>query len=430
MPLIYKTVQTYYYLSVFRNRSLAGLISAELVSLTGSAMTFVALPWFVLATTGSTAKMAWVLAAEMLPVAVFGIPAGSVIARLGAKRTMLVSDAARGPLLLVIPILHQTGHLSFAALLGATFAIGLFTAPYFASSRIVIPEVAGEDEQAVAQVNAVLSGANQVTQILGPVLAGVLIAATSPSTVLVIDGCSYVISFLIIALVVQAGRRVAATAESQGALAGIRFLMRDRLLGPIMIAACAVNFIALALELGLQALAYFRYDGDAQILGYLFGAFGVGALLGAVVAQRLTRTVDLLKLAAVAVVAAPLPLYLLAVPLPWAVTVVVVGTFAFFTPLVNAPLIGVLTVRTPEALRPKVMSAVITVVTIAGPLGFLAAGQALRFVSLSTFFVVVSALMTVGALAFAAALLRSDGRTEVASVPDPAGGDRLTTRSA
>src|SRR5213075_218541 len=93
--------------AMWRNRSLAGLISAELVSLTGSSMTFVALPWFVLATTGSTAKMGWVLAAEMLPIAIFGIPSGTVIAKLGAKKTMLISDAARGPLLLIIPILHH-----------------------------------------------------------------------------------------------------------------------------------------------------------------------------------------------------------------------------------------------------------------------------------------------------------------------------------
>ena len=80
---------------MLRNRSIIGLLTAELVSLTGSAMTFVALPWFVLMTTGSTAKMGWVLAAEMLPVAIFGIPAGTVIAKLGAKKTMLISDAAR-----------------------------------------------------------------------------------------------------------------------------------------------------------------------------------------------------------------------------------------------------------------------------------------------------------------------------------------------
>src|SRR5262245_58644230 len=94
------------------NRSLLGLLTAELVSLTGSSMTFVALPWFVLATTGSTAKMGWVLAAEMLPIAIFGIPAGSLIARLGAKRTKLVCDAARGPPVFAIHNLHTTRPLS------------------------------------------------------------------------------------------------------------------------------------------------------------------------------------------------------------------------------------------------------------------------------------------------------------------------------
>src|SRR6478752_8970038 len=95
-----KTVRTSYFIRVLKNRALIGLLTAELVSLTGSAMTLVALPWFVLATTHSTAKMGWVLAAEMLPIAIFGIPSGTVIAKLGAKKTMLISDAARGPLML------------------------------------------------------------------------------------------------------------------------------------------------------------------------------------------------------------------------------------------------------------------------------------------------------------------------------------------
>jgi MFS family permease len=401
---------------VLRNRSLVGLISAELVSLTGSAMTFVALPWFVLATTGSTAKMGWVLAAEMLPIAVVGIPAGSLIARLGAKRTMLLSDAARGPLMLVIPILHATDQLTFPALLGVTFAIGVFTAPYFASSRMVVPEVAGEDEHAVAQVNAVLAGAQQITQIAGPVLAGVLIAATSASTVLVVDGCTYLVSFLTIALVVRAGRRVAATEESRGIFAGLRFLMHDGLLGPIVIVGCVLNLVALGLELGLQALAYFRYDADGHVLGFLFGAFGVGALCGAVIAQQVVRNADLLKLAALAVVVMPLPLFLLAVPLPWPLSVVVVGAFAFFTPLVNAPLMGVLTVRTPEAIRAKVLTSFLTVATLAGPLGFVGAGVALRYVSLSVFFLVVAVLLTVGALVFATVLLRNSAPADAVSV--------------
>jgi MFS family permease len=391
---------------VLRNRSLIGLLSAELVSLTGSAMTFVALPWFVLITTGSTAKMGWVLAAEMLPIAIFGIPAGTVIAKLGAKKTMLISDAARGPLMLVIPILHSAGHLTFAALLGTTFAIGIFAAPYFASSRLVVPEVAGEDEQAVASVNAVLSGANQLTQLAGPVLAGLLIAATTPATVLVVDGCTYIFSFLVIATVVRAGKRVEAAAQQKGVLAGVKFLLGDSLLGPIMIAACVINFVAQGIILGVQATAFFRYHHSAHVLGFLFAGFGIGALAGAIAAQQLTQKVPLLKLAAVSIVAMPLPLFLLSPATPWPVATVIIGAFAFFTPLVNAPVIGILTVRTPVELRPKVMTAVMTVASMAGPFGFLAAGYILQHVALGPFFIGLPALLTLGGLAFAGAVLR------------------------
>jgi MFS family permease len=402
---------------MLRNRSLAGLVAAELVSLTGSAMTFVALPWFVLETTGSTAKMSWVLAAELLPVVIVGIPAGSAIVRLGAKRTMLISDACRGPLLVVIPILHRGGHLTFPLLLAVTFAIGVFTAPYFASARIVVPEIVGDDERVVAQVNAVLAGANQITQIAGPVLAGVLIAAVGPSTVLVVDGCSYLLSFLVIALLVSVGAAAAPSAESGGLLAGLRFLMRDGLLGPIMIVACALNFFVQGMIVGLQALAYFRYDADARVLGYLFAAFGAGALCGALVAQRLVRDVDLLKLAALAIVAMPLPLFLLGFSVPWTAALVVVAAVGFSTPLVNAPLMGVLTVRTPEALRPKVLTAVLTVSSLAGPLGFVVAGESLRFVSLSTFFVILPALILLGSLTFAGVVLRRRSRADTLSPP-------------
>jgi MFS family permease len=391
---------------VLKNRSLIGLVAAELVSLTGSAMTFVALPWFVLVTTGSTAKMGWVLAAEMLPIAIFGIPAGTVISKLGAKKTMLISDAARGPLMLVIPILHHYGDLSFVALLATTFAIGIFAAPYFASSRLIVPEVAGEDEQAVASVNAVLSGANQLTQLAGPVIAAVIISVFGASTVLVFDGCTYIFSFLVILIVVRAGKRIEAAAQQKGVLAGVKFLLGDSLLGPIMIAACAINFVAQGIVLGVQAVAYFRYHQSAHVLGFLFAGFGVGALLGAIVAQQLTQKVPLLKLAAVAIVAMPLPLFLLSPTTPWPAATVIIAAFAFFTPLVNAPVIGILTIRTPAELRPKVMTAVMTIATMAGPLGFLAAGYALQHVAVGSFFIGLPALLAIGSLAFAGVLLR------------------------
>src|SRR6185503_4628659 len=94
---------------MLRNRSLAALLAAEIVSVTGSQMTWLALPWFVLITTGSATKMSFVVAAELLGLACLGLPGGALLRRIGAWRTMVLCDTARAPLMLVIPVLHWTG---------------------------------------------------------------------------------------------------------------------------------------------------------------------------------------------------------------------------------------------------------------------------------------------------------------------------------
>ena len=185
---------------------------------------------------------------------------------------------------------------------------------------------------------------------------------------------------------------VEAAAQQKGVFSGLKFLLGDSLLGPLVIAACAINFVAQGIALGVQAIDYFRYHASGHVVGILFAGFGIGALAGAIVAQQLTQKVPLLKLAAVAIVAMPLPLFLLSPTTPWPAATIIIAGFAFFTPLVNAPVIGILTVRTPAELRPKVMTAVMTIATMAGPFGFIAAGYLLRHVSLGSFFIGLPAL--------------------------------------
>jgi MFS family permease len=395
-------------MSMLRNRSLAAILVAELVSLTGSSMTYVALPWFVLITTGSTARMGWVLAAELLPVGLLGILAGSLIARLGAKRTMNLADAARVPIMAAIPILHWTGNLTFAWLLGLTFLLGCFMAPYYSSSRLILPEVIGEDEQLVAQGSAFVQAANQLTQLGGPILAGVLIAWLSAPAVLLIDAATYAVSFVVILVFVRAGKRFPADESSRGVFAGLRYVLHDKLLGPMMAAAAFINFVAQGLIAMLPVLAVRRFDADPKIVGFFFAAFGAGALAGSVVASQIVRKVPLLRLAALGILGMAVPLWLLALDLPWPAVIVVLAGFGFCAPLVNAPVLGILTVRPPEALRPKVITAVMTISVVIGPLGFLAVGQALQYVGMSVVFLAIAAGFTAGALAFAAALRRGE----------------------
>jgi MFS family permease len=411
---------------ILRSRSLAALLLAEAVSFTGSAMTFVALPWFVLITTGSSARMGWVLAAELAPVGLLGIPAGGLIGRLGAKVTMNLSDAARIPLMTSIPVLHWTGHLSFPLLLALVFLMGCFLAPYYASSRLVLPEVVGEDEQLVAQGSAFVQAVQQLTQLGGPILGGLLIAWISAPAVLLIDACTYAFSFVVILLFVRAGKRVAPDDSSRGVFAGLRYLARDRLLGPVLVAAAIFGFVIQGLVATLPVLVLRRYDADAKVVGFLFAAYGGGALVGSLIASQVVRKLPLVRVILVAIVLMSLPLWLLAISLPWWLVIVVLAAFGLCGPFVNAPLIAILTVRTPRALRPKAVTALMTISGVVGPLGFLAAGESLQYVSLTVVFLVVAVGFTIGALAFAAVvrgqdealeLPRSGGKEEPDAIP-------------
>ena len=89
--------------------------------------------------------MGIVLAAELLPMALLGIPSGVVVSRLGRGETMLVCDLVRVPLMLSIPMLYSAGLLVFPLLLVLVFVLGVFIAPYFSAQRLVLPELVGED---------------------------------------------------------------------------------------------------------------------------------------------------------------------------------------------------------------------------------------------------------------------------------------------
>ena len=169
-----------------------------------------------------------------------------------------------------------------------------------------------------------------------------------------------------------------------------------------------LNFAAQGLIAALPVLVYRRYGADTKVLGFLFAAFGAGALIGSVGAAGIVKKIRLMRLAAVGIVAMALPLWLLAIPMPWALVIVVLAAFGFCAPFVNAPMMAVITVRTPEPLRPKVMTAVMTIANVIGPLGFLAVGFGLQYVSLKLVFLLAAGGFTVGALAFAAAVFNGD----------------------
>jgi MFS family permease len=398
-----------------KKTAVGSLVVAEIVSILGTRMTYLALPWFVLVTTGSPGKMTTVLAAEIIPMALLGIPSGTVVQRLGARTTMLVCDFARAPLMASIPILHALDLLTFPRLLAIVFALGMFMAPYFASQRTILPELVGEDEKTMSQANSLIEGGGAFAALAGPALAGVLIPFVSAPNILYIDAATYLVSFLLIFFLVPRRKRAAGVPQQSGVLAGLQFVLKDGLLGPLALTIVAAGFLSSGLSAALPVYAYDQFDGSSRIAGLFYTALGAGALVGSILAMVAVRKVRPLRLAGIGILAFAAPLWVLPLEPPLAAVFVALFVATLFTPLVNGPIIALLTTRTPEHLRAKVMTAVVSVNTVAAPLGFLVAGQMLERWSVSAVFACVAGGMTIFALVFAGIVLRH--RDEDAAVP-------------
>jgi MFS family permease len=364
---------------VLTSRPLRALLVAESISTTGSQMTWLALPWFVLVTTGSAARMSFVVAAELTGYALFGIPGGAVISRLGARRTMLGCDALRAPLLLLIPILHAGHALSFWVLMTIAAAEGVLSAPYAAAQRVLVPELLGENVGAVSRANALFQGATRITTFAGPSLGGVLIAIIGAPNVLIIDAISYGIAVLLLVLFVPRHAKAAADTDAEdakGLLRGIRHIMSDRVLRIWALGLVVVDGCFQVVFLGLPVLVVAHYDADPRLAGLLFGSWGGGAVLGNILSYRFLSTRIEWRTVAPIVFAQALPLW--ALPFrtaPW-ILIGALGLSGLLNGLSNPTFHSLITLRPPATVRPKVLSAMFTASGLGAPAALLIAGPA------------------------------------------------------
>ena len=397
-------------------RSVLALLAAEVVSTTGSQMTWLALPWFVLVTTGSATKTSFVMAAELVGLALLGLPGGRLLGRIGARRTMLLCDGARAPLMTVIPVLHWSGGLSFPILLAVAFGLGALSAPYFAAQKVIVPELLGEQE--VSEANALFQAATRTTMLAGPALGGVLIGVMGATSVLVVDAASYVVAVALVAGFVPRRPPAPQAAEDRMILEGLRFVLRDKLLRVWWPVFALGDAAWTAFFVTIPVLVLARFGHDAKIAGWLMASFGVGAVIGNAVAFRfLLRRVDGLKLIATCIMGQALPLWLLPLDLPAAGLSAAILASGIANGLVNPSLHTISTLRIPAAKRPTVMTSLMVFWALVNPLGLFVAGPVLDAFGAGPVLVGFAAVQTVTMAVAGGAAAREHGRRRAEPVP-------------
>jgi predicted MFS family arabinose efflux permease len=273
------------------------------------------------------------------------------------------------------------------------FVIGMFSAPYLTAQRLIIPETFGDDEALVVQGNALLEGVIRLATLIGPATAGVAISAVGAVNILYIDAATYVLAYVILVSGLPkpaASLAEAAAGEGRGVFAGARFVLANPLLRWVSAAALLFGFFFPPLLASLPVLTDQRYNGDPRVAGLLFAAWGAGAVIGTLGILRYATRMAPMRMGALGAAGVAIPLWLLVFPLPvWQFALVLLVS-GLFTPMLNAPVITLIMLRTPAEMRAKVVTFVMTANLLAGPIAYSVTGPALDAFGLTPVFLVVA----------------------------------------
>jgi len=275
-----------------------GLLTAHGISTLGTCMSFLAIPWFVLVSTGSATTTGLVTLAEMLPYVLVQALGGPLVDRAGPRRTSIVTDLVAALAMGLVPACHATQMLSLPLLLGAVAVAGAFRGAGDVARSVLLPRVSTQAGVALERASGLFDGVGRLASLLGAPLAGVLITVSSAPAVLAVDAGTFLLSALLVAVSVPASRVVdpqpRVEASYLGELReGFAYLRGDRLLLGIAAMIVVTNLLDQAYASVLLPVWVRQELGSPMVLGTISGCFGIGAVAGnalmAWLAPRLPR---------------------------------------------------------------------------------------------------------------------------------------------
>jgi MFS family permease len=179
-------------------RPLFALFASDSISLTGNVVAQVAMPWFVLETTGSAALTGVTAFFTFLPAVIALFLGGAVVDRLGFARTSVLADLAIGVAVALIPVLHLTVGIELWQLIALVFAGALLDAPGTTAREALLPDVAELAGMGLEQASGINSAIHRGSVLVGAPVAGVLIVILGAANVLWLNAASFLASALLI----------------------------------------------------------------------------------------------------------------------------------------------------------------------------------------------------------------------------------------
>jgi MFS family permease len=275
--------------SSLRVRNYRLYFSGQFVSMTGTWMQWVAQGWLVLRLTGSGFAVGLVTALQFLPMLVGGAYGGVIADRVDKRRLLVATQSTAGTLALILGVLVTTGVVRLWMVFALALALGIVNAIDNPTRQSFISDMVGTEEVTNAvSLNSVLANG---TRVIGPAVAGFLIAGVGIGLCFLINAASYVAVVIGLLLMrtdeLRAGRR---GERGPGQLReGLRYVRsRPELLIPLLlmvvVGALGYNFSVI-----LPLLSRFTFHHGAAGYGVLFSVMSVGAVVSGLTVATMGR---------------------------------------------------------------------------------------------------------------------------------------------
>lgn len=378
-----------------------GWLVAEAISLTGTRVSMIALPWFVLTTTGSPTRTGLVALAEMLPLVVLKVLSGPVIDRVGARRVGVACDAASMAAVGAIPLLHESGLLSFPLLLLLVAVAGGLRGPGDAAKAALTPAVVAAAEVPMERATGLYSTVDRTAGLVGAAVAAGLVAALGAADALVVDALSFGLSAVVLAATTRALPPVRsedaddATPYPARLRQGWDFLRGDRVLLGVTVMVALTNLLDAAYATVLVPVWSREVVGSAGGVALVFAVFGGSAAVGALVAAAWAARLPRYRTYLLSFLVCGLPRFLvLGLGLPLGVVIAVIAVSGFAAGFINPVLSAVIFERIPEPLVGRVSALTTAMCFALIPFGGLLGG------ALTTSLGLAAAMLVAGAAYF------------------------------
>jgi MFS family permease len=358
-------------------------LTANAISLIGNHLTVIAVPWFVLETTGSAAKTGVVVFFSALPAVLAMFFGGPIIDRIGYKRTSVISDICSGLTVVLIPLLYYNFGLRLQGLMVLVFLSALLDAPGNTARSALLPDIARAGGVDLERANAIQQAIRRGTGLIGPVIAGMLISSMESGRVLWLDGGSFAISALIFYLALPNGSRNSAVRMDyfSDIQEGLKFLRQNPLILSLVSIVAITNFLdapLFSIVIPVYAKSLF---GDATKLGIMLAVYGAGAMIGSLVFASIGARLPRRKTFVLSFILVGLPYWILALKPSFSIILISMFLNGILAGPLNPLIMTVMQEQVPSQMRGRVFGLISAGAYIATPLGILLAGYLMESLS-------------------------------------------------